>query len=334
MCLLLHWIVPIMLMAASQSLFAQDVVFTRSDKGEEVPRKGIIVAWSGNTLTLDINGRERQLRNKDIIRFETTWNETYKRAEALFESREFPEALEAYQAALRLEQRDWAQVIILSRMVQCSSVVENHALAGSCFAQLARLDSRTRFFHLIPMSWLRSLSDAGVRENAKGWLRSNDPAVQLMGASWLLGSESRDEAATALEGLAQGLDANVAHLAKLQLWRAKVVTAKQPELRRLQLQIDNMPKQLQAPAMLILSDVQSRLEMRDEALLTMMRIPILHSENLKLSAAALQKSAAMLENSGQSEQATRLYREIEREFGDTRFSREASAQLQLLQNNQ
>lgn len=312
---------------------AQDVVYTRSDKGEEVPRKGMIVAWLGDSLTIEINGRERELRSRDIIRFETSWNEAYNQAEALFESRELRRALEVYQTALQSEQRDWARVIILSRMVQCSSVLEDHAFAGSCFAEIIRLDSQTRFLHLIPMSWLRSLSDAGVNENAKGWMQSREPAIRLMGASWLLGSASREEAVSALEELAQGLDANIAHLAKLQLWRSKVVTAKPSDLRRLQLQIEKMPPQIQAPAMLILSDIQSRLDMRDEALLTMMRIPILHSENLKLSAAALQKSAAMLIDSGQSTQATRLYREIEREFGGTRFSREATAQLQQLQNN-
>lgn len=334
MRLALVWCAMLVCALGAQITVAQDVVVTLSDKGTEVPRKGTILRWMGDTLTIDVGGRERQLRNKNIVRIETSWSAAYQQAEASFEAREFRKALESYQAALQSEQRDWARVIILSRMVQCCSVLENHAIAGTCFAQMVRLDPSTRFIHLIPLSWLRSFSDASIKEKAVGWMRSNDAATLLMGASWLLGSDARDQAVSTLEELTQGVDANVAHLAKLQLWRAKVVTAKQPELRRLQLQIDNMPKQIQAPAMFILADIQSRLEMRDEALLTTMRIPILHSDNLKLSAAALQNAAEMMRDTGQIKEAARLYRELERDFGDTRFSREASAQLQQLQNNQ
>ena len=176
--------------------------------------------------------------------------------------------------------------------------------------------------------------DRGTAENAKAWLRSTSPPIKLMGASWLLGSEMRDEAQEALEELSRDLDPNVAHLAKLQLWRAKVVTAKPNDLARLESQIERMPKVLRAPALLILSDIQSRLKMQDRALLTLMRIPILHRENVKLSALALQKAAALMKDSGQVESAARLFREVISDFVGTRFAAEASAQLQSLTGNQ
>ncbi len=313
---------------------AQDVVFTRSESGSEVPRKGTIVDWVSGSLTIEVNGRSRQLKNEEILRIETVWSEAYQQAETLFSERKFPSAIESYQTALRAEQRGWAQNIILARMVQCGNLLDEHALASACFAQIVKADPQTRFIHLIPLPWLSSRIEARAEENARAWLQSRTPALRLLGASWLLGGADRVEAQAALEELGLDLNPSVAHFAKLQLWKAKVLTADLKEMGRLQSQIERMPKLIQAPALWILSDVQSRLKLGDEAVLTLMRIPIIHTENLTLSVAALQKSAAHLSDSGQTAQAVRLYREIERDFGGTRFARDASAQLQLLQGKQ
>lgn len=306
---------------------------TRGSNGGEVPRKGEIVQWKGDSLTLNIGGRERSLKNESIIRIETKWSAEYVQAEGLFDSRQFHPALEAYQSALQVEQRGWAQNIILSRMVQCASLLENHGAACQWFAQILQSDSQTRFLYLVPLPWLRSMVDRGVEENAKAWLGSNVAPARLMGASWLLGSAQRADAEKALTELSQDFNPSVAHLAKTQLWRSKVVSARDRDLILLEGQISRMPKSIQAPALLLLSDIQSRLGQKDEAVLTLMRIPILHSDDLKLSAAALQKSAAILIRSGKNQDAARLLREIQRDYSGTRFANEAMANLQNLQNN-
>lgn len=327
--LLVFW-----MLTAVSLVEAQDVVFTKTDKGNEISRKGLIVDWVGDSLTLEVGGRNRQLKNESILRIETAWSESYRQAESLFEERKFRGALEMYQAALNTESRDWAQNMILSRMVQCGNLLEEHALAGACFARIARRDPRSRFIHLIPLPWLRNRTEASAEVNAQGWLQSNNATIKLLGASWLLGGTSRADAQAALEELGLGADPYVAHLAKLQLWKSKVVTAKENEMGRLQAQIERMPKSIQAPALLILSDVQSRLDMQEESILTLMRIPILHSGNLKLSAVALQKSAVKLAQSGQTRQASRLYREILRDFAETAYAIDATAQLQSLEGKQ
>jgi tetratricopeptide (TPR) repeat protein len=307
----------------------QDVVYTRSEKGE-VPRKGTIVDWTGSYLKIEIGGRERSLNQADIVRVETTWSKEYQQAESLFAERQFQPALEAFRGALQQEPRGWAQNMILARMVQCADVLDNPAAAGVAFLQILSVDPQTRFIHLIPLPWASSF-DPGISEQADSWMQVRNPTVKLIGASWMLGSPKREEAREILEALAQDLDPNVAHLAKLQLWRAKVVTAKAADLARLKAQVERMPKDLRGPALLILSDIQSRLKMNDQATLTLMRIPILHSENLKLSAMALKKAALKQEAAGEKQSAIRLYREVVSDFGGTQLAQDAAAQLQRLQ---
>ena len=49
-------------MLSWESALAQDVVFTRSSKGTETPRKGTVVDWQGDTLTIEIGGREKSIK--------------------------------------------------------------------------------------------------------------------------------------------------------------------------------------------------------------------------------------------------------------------------------
>ncbi len=307
---------------------SQDIVITRSEKGAEVPRKGLIVRWQGDRLKLDVNGRERTIKNENIIRIETDWSEEYSQAEQAFQSHDFQNAVKLYAEALSSESRPWAQNIIRARLVQCHSLFENHSVAGQLFTQIIQSDPKSRFIEVIPLPWLQSLADTTLTENAKAWYQSNDPSIQLLGASWLLGSNLRSEATQTLETLAQSSDENVAALAKSQVWRGLTVTATERDAKRLMKQIDSMPNSIRAGAIFQLATIQSRLGQKDEAAINFMKLPILHAEHLRLSAAGLQKSANLLHNAGQTDEGIRLLREVVRDFSGTRFAAEAESILQ------
>ena len=65
-------------MSSWEAALAQDVVFTRSSRGTETPRKGTIVDWQGDTLTIEIGGREKSIKGPDIVRIQTAWSEQYQ----------------------------------------------------------------------------------------------------------------------------------------------------------------------------------------------------------------------------------------------------------------
>lgn len=317
----------------SESLFAQDIVITLSSKGTETPRKGTIIQWQGERLEIDINGRAKSISNSEIVRIKTNWSQSYQKAESLFSARQFDQAKDAFVAALQVESRPWAQNIIRAKLVQCCNVLDDPSSAGNYFVQLVQTDPRTRFMGLIPLPWTSSIIDARTTENAKIWMQSSKPPIQLIGASWLLGSQLRTEATSVLEELAQGRDQSIAHLATTQLWREKIVTAKENDLRRLQNQIERMPKPIRSGALYVAGEIQLRLNQDEAAAISFMKIPILHSDDLKLSAAGLQKSASVMQKLQRPKQANFLLRELVRDYRGTRFAIEAKSLLQELNSN-
>ena len=57
---------------------AEDVVIARSKTtSKTVKRKGIIVDWTGGSLTISSNGNERLVENELIVQVQTNWNENY-----------------------------------------------------------------------------------------------------------------------------------------------------------------------------------------------------------------------------------------------------------------
>ena len=315
------------------TLHAQDAVITLSSKGAEVSRKGTIVDWQADTLTIEISGREKSIKGNDIVRIQTDWSEQYRVGLELFEQRKFTEAIEPLVKASRTETRDWARTIILAKLTQCFGVQEDYANAASSFSQIITYDGQSRFTHLVPLPWDRAFIDTAMIERAKQWQQSSSETIRLMGASWLLGSPAREAATAELDELSRSRDPRIAHLASLQLWRGKSVSANASDLARLEKQIARMPVNIRGGAMFVRGEIELRLQQIDEASLSYLQIPILHPDNLRLSAIGLQKAATSLEKAGQSDEAKTLLRELVRDYPKTRFAAEANSRLQTNDQN-
>lgn len=318
-------------MSSWEAALAQDVVFTRSSRGTETPRKGTIVDWQGDTLTIEIGGREKSIKGPDIVRIQTAWSEQYQNGLQLFEQRKFSQAIEPLVEASRIETRDWARSIILAKLSQCFSLQEDYINAANTFGQIVAVDPQSRFTHLIPLPWDRAFIDGAMIEEAKQWQRSENETIRLMGVSWLLGSPVREEAIEELGELSRSAAPRVAHLASIQLWRGRSVSATAGDLARFETQIQRMPDEVRAGALFVTGEIKFRQKQLDDAALDFLQIPILHQQNLRLSAIGLQKAATALQNAGKSQQAEILLRELVRDYANSRFATEANSKLQSLQ---
>ena len=283
--------------------------------GETTIRKGLIVDWKGGSLTLSANGRERDFDNDAILEIQTSWPSTYLAGKRLLKSGDLSGAEQNLQAALQAESRPWARRIIRADLVQIFSLRDQPAAAIQQFLAITSEDPQTRFFGACPLPWL--VASADLRTVAEPLLTSRDPVEQLIGASWLLAGPQREAATARLDELSRDIDPNLQHLAIAQLWRLRSTNLKalNPRvIRAWEKQIQAMPHPLRPGPWLIIADAQTRLGDHDSAIINMMRVPILYSEQLGLSAAALYQTGTLLQNTGRSEEAKTTFAELQQKF--------------------
>ena len=321
----------------AQTTFAQhDVVITKrtskktprqhSTSASTAKRKGTIVEWKGLSLTILSNGTQREIDNETIVQVQTAWGEDYIAGVNAIETGDFRTAISKLQAALSSEPREWAKQIIRSKLVETLAALEQHGAAAEQFLLILSNDPNTRFIHLAPLPWAGA--GTALNQPAQKWMQSNNPTVQLLGASWLLVGAGRQKAISTLDGLARDIDPNVQNLAIAQLWRSRTNTnAKQTAVW--QTIVDEMPRSLRAGPQLVLADAQAKTGQSDQALVNLMRIPILYPEQKSLAAAALYNAGKLLRASGKTTQSQTVFNELKTRYPQTIWAQQAAQSLQL-----
>src|SRR6185369_14358339 len=159
------------------------------------------------------------------------------------------------------------------------------------------------------------------------WLTTrNMPTAVLLGASWLLATR-RSDAAAALEEIARSNNRRLAGLAMIQLWRTRLVTATEEDVRRWQDQLEKMPPEIQAAGGYVLGDILARLNKPEAASLAYLKTPLLFRQQRALAAEALLAAGKQLEKMSQAPHAVELYRELVRDFPSSPAAKEAAGRL-------
>ena len=277
--------------------------------------------WKGRSITLSSGDRDREIDNDDVVEVQTRWSEDYRAGVAELKKGKTQIAILKLQEALKVEARPWARRIIRSHLVDAFESIEQTAPAIDQFLQIVREDPETRFLHLAPLPWTGSTNS--LDQPAKNWIQSDEPIQRLIGASWLLGGNQRAEAIEILEVLSRNVDVGVSNVAIAQLWRLRTnVDAKQIQLW--QQIIERMPRSLRAGPYFVLADAQSRAGQVEQAKVNLMRIPILYPDQRLLAAAALYRTANLLQNTGQSDQAQTILGELVADYPQTIWARQAT----------
>jgi len=274
------------------------------------------VQWTGLTLQLQQTGRTRDIDGEEVLRIETQWPAEYEQGLDELSRQQFQLAETLFAAALTQERRQWAKNIIRSKILRSQLATENFAAAAETFFQIIATDPQSRFIPLCPLRWTGN--DAGMNQKARDWISSDEPIVQLLGASWMIGTN--DTARGVLGDLARDIDPSVAGLAVGQLWNARQTKMTAAELNVWLKKIETMPIAVRAGPRYAIATAQARSGFPDAGIANYMRIVILHPDQPLLAAPALYRSASLLHNTDRNDAAQKLITELKNKYPATNWA--------------
>lgn len=312
---------------------AEDVVLlTGRDGGASRVRvTGTVVDYTGEQLTIKLaSGAERTYPGEQVVSIETERSADHVAADEARQRGDFRAATALYDRAVRSEQRRWTRRMLVAQLVGCYRLTQQWERAGDWFLLLLKDDPQTPYFDELPLAWIASQPPAGLESKAGQWLESPLPAARLMAASHLLASAQRGPATAALKKLTLESDPRIALLAEAQLWRT-AAAAGERQLGEWETAIERLPSALRAGPYLVLGKAWLARGDAQQAALTLLRIPILHSNEPALAAEALWSAAQALEKTDGTSAVT-LYRELLRDHPEHPVGQQVRNRLEQLDN--
>lgn len=304
---------------ASDCAAEKDRVVAESRDGKMFALEGTIVDYTGKALSIESSpGSVQRIDAERVVDWRTEWSTQRLAADEVVAQRQWRRAAELYAEANLVERRAWARRMILQRWMLCYQALDLNDQAGDIFVALASSDPSTPALQHAPLQW--PASSAARPEKAAEWLaNSEQPAVQLLGASHLLATARRDEAVAVLRRLSALDDDHpqVAALAEAQLWRDRMAAADLAEVERWARRIADMPENLRAGPHLIVAQSLARLGRREQAMLHYLRPPLLFPQQRRLAARGLDGAVRLLQAAGRGEEAKQLADELARNYPDS-----------------
>ncbi len=308
------------------SVDAQDVLVIRRPDGRTTKRTGEIIRWQGSSITIFNGSRERTIDQNDVLELQTNWPIPLEAARHAVANRQFPRAIKSFREAIQVENREWVQAMIKSELIEVFDALENPAAAAKLFLQIYDADSQTRFFPLIPLSWSIGELKPPSSVQSNQWMKSKNPAVQLIGASWQL-SVNQNQAVAVLESLAVDLDKRIAQLATAQLWRTRSQSATKVDVDRWSRQLNRIEPTLRSGPLVVLGMAQKRLDQHDQAKINLLKVPILFPQKKSLCAFALFQCGTIMDDGKHRDQAVSVWRELIQDFPTSQYAEFARGKL-------
>jgi hypothetical protein len=269
---------------------------------------GIILEWNSQKIVLvkPEAKKENTIQGDQVIRIEPTWtNSSGETIQQLFVQRQFKSVVAQGNEAIHATGTPlWQQRLILAEMIDSSLAIGKPMIAGQLFESLAKENPPQLLLASIPIPWGNEPLDPKIESAAEKWILLENEAIQLMGASWLLGGSKRSLAIETLTGLCKSKTPLVASYARCQLWRtvppADIVSGLYPKWIA---ERDRIPLPMQAGPTMLLAN---RLEQAGQLPLAIgewLRIAMLHPNRYHLAKPAFEKSIAALKSLGKIEDA-------------------------------
>jgi tetratricopeptide (TPR) repeat protein len=311
---------------------AQDVVTVTTGHDGRAKIEGRIVEYTGSHLTLELDdGRRQQIPAAQVQNIETDLTAAQDDAGARFDAGDYKGALSLYKQAIDEDPRRWMRRRILGRMVWCYRNLGQWAPAGEAFLMLLASDPQTPDFPAIPLAWISSQPSVSLEQSARRWLADDDrPAAVLLGASHLLPTSQRANAVKALKELVLGDDPRIARLAQFQLGRTALPTVQPAALDSWKARLRELPEALRPGPYYVLGRGHARCRQWEDAALALLRTPLAYPQHRHLAARSLLEAGLALEQLGWKHRAGQLYRELLRDYRDSRPAAEARTRLETL----
>ena len=285
----------------------------RWEPGRSIELRGVLVVWEPTRLVLvrkDAKG-PTTFPGDQVIGIDPGWKEkSFADVHRHFMEHRFAEVISEGQSILKTPSVPrWQQRLIVAEMVQSACALGQWQVAGKVYGYLAQDTSPQVLLSVIPLPWSDELLSAGkgMREPAAEWLQRTEPEMQLLGASWLLGSEQNGVALDVLKRLSSHESPLVSHYAQSQLWRSvppseveSTYFGKWVALR------DAMPLALQAGPTMLLGHRMEQSGAWELAVAEWLRIASLYGDRYHLKTQAIERAIAACRAAGAVGQADRI----------------------------
>lgn len=321
----------ITLQSATAAL-AEDVAYL-TPEGQDQGRlavRGEIVDYTGEAITITgPTGSTRRYPAERVVEIETQWQDAHKAGRDALAKHDFEAAARQLAEANRAEKRVWVRRLILADLMRADMALGRPDQAGDLLLALMQSDRSTPALAEAPLAWFPD--DRVSRAKAEAWLAKRDqPAAVLMGASYLLSTNSATEARQALYDLLRESDSRIVALAQAQLWRSELMRANANDAAKWAAQIEQLPETLRAGPYFVLGQAYERLGLPDDAALAYMHVPVLFPERRELAARALVSAGRLSSRAGNPEEAAAMWSEVLAKYADTPQRTEAEQLLKEL----
>jgi len=287
----------------------------RWDARRIIDIRGVVVEWDQQKLGVvrpDGNG-VTNYPGDGVIGIEPGWkSDEYEAVHMLFVQQRFEEVLTQGQNALKLTNIPrWQQRLMVAEMVQSAASLKKWGVAGRIFGFLIKDDPPNLLLSAIPLPWSDEtlIASASVAEEGAGWIENEAPAMQLLGAGWLLGGEQRGKAIEILKGLSKADSEVIAGYAKAQLWRtvppSEIMEYPLPQWLKLR---DSLPLVSQAGPTMLLGTRLEQAGQHELAIGEFLRIATLFGDRYHLKQKAVANAVDISKAIGDNPQADRINR--------------------------
>ena len=332
-CSALILCLPILAAAQNESDL---VIVWDANRANQLKVSGHIIEYTNVDLSIKLpSGRVRQIESDRIVTMVTAWRSEYQEAEDLFYEKQYVRAEKGFRRAYTVETRDWIKERIQARILWCLRAQGKWSAAARFYAAVLRkTNPATPYIDVIPIVWHTLILSPAMQGQAAELLDSSDLNDRLIGASWLLASPLRARAVSALTQLELNTNKRIAILATAQLWRTKLPVALNADLEKWQNVINRLPLADQAGPYYVLGKLQQQQGESELAVLSWMRVIILHPHGHQLNAESLLAAIKALREIEKPTQAITLCRELQNEYQTTIAATQTGRLVKQLQKLQ
>ncbi len=298
---------------------ADDIVrVAHESDGSIVEIVGEIVSYDRKELSVQTASRRpRQFATPLVLSTKTELSPHHKAARRHLDRGEWSEAVEELRMAIQDERRNWVRQAVFRDLAFAYRFANDLEQSAATALALYREFPRTYQLDVLPLVWDNGRLDQPLQRKAIQWLDSKRPEEQLLAASWLLSGASRSASRQRLQRLTDSWEGWIAQLATAQLWRMQMDRATTVECERWARLIARMPPELRAGPLTVLGRAWRQAGQPETAAITLMKVPILHTDERELAVASLMQVAKLVP----SDEQNGVYREVVDTFP---YSAEAS----------
>ncbi len=290
-----------------------DLSLNRWEPGRSIELRGVLIEWEADRLVLVRKGDAgpTTFPGDNVVGIEPGWKEeSFSEVHRHFLEHRFADVLRQGQAVLKTPSIPrWQQRLIVAEMVQSACALRQSQVAGKLYGYLVQDRGPQLLMSVIPLPWSDELlnSGRGMSELALTWIQNQEPEMQLLGASWLLGGEQNGMGTDRLKRLSDDNSLLVSNYAKVQLWRT--VPPSEIESQHLGKWValrDRMPLSLQAGPTMLLGHRLDQAGAWELAVAEWLRIASFHADRYYLGVRAIDRATAACRNADARDWADRI----------------------------